>query len=321
MLVRHAESTNNASHADRLQKETSEGQLVSTSDGAERSHTSETSGGLATTTPTGGVSFDVMFASQLDKKVERADDPPLTVKGRGQAQVTAKYLHNIGEVDEIWVSPMLRTCQTAEPIAKSTGAKVRVMPDLHEIVRKVYRRRSLQRPRPPPHTYTHMQHGAFSRDESGNISVLPGRTVREIEEAHDGFRVQTAYMADPGNVGPDTGYYEGRGFETESGCIRRAEAVASRLAEHAAQARETCVVVVAHGIFFSKLVTAMIGGHMKAAKHLNCAITRFDMGESGDVMLSYLNNVAHLEPHPELFQGRWAVDLCDAAALRTNLVR
>ena len=35
-------------------------------------------------------------------------------------------------------------------------------------------------------------------------------------------------------------------------------------------------------------------------KHLNCAITRFDMSDGGDVMLSYLNNVSHMEPHPEL---------------------
>ena len=81
------------------------------------------------------MSFVVSFASQeLGKSPERVDDPPLTEKGCGQARVTAKHLHDMGVVHEIWVSPMLRTCQTAEPIAKATGAKVRVMPDLHEMV-------------------------------------------------------------------------------------------------------------------------------------------------------------------------------------------
>ena len=97
--------------------------------------------------------------------------------------------------------------------------------------------------------------------------MLPGRTCREIEETHDGFHVEMAYLANPADAGPNTGYYEGRSFETEGDCVRRAEAVARRLAERAAQEpRGATVVVVAHGIFFSKLVTAMIGGHMKAAK-------------------------------------------------------
>ena len=131
--------------------------------------------------------------------------------------------------------------------------------------------------------------------------MLPGRTCREIEKAHTGFNVEMAYLANPANSGPNTGYYEGRSFETEGDCVHRAQEVARRLAERAAQEpRGETVVVVAHGIFFSKLVTAMIGGHMKAAKHLNCAITRFDMSDGGDVMLSYLNNVSHMEPFPEL---------------------
>ena len=54
---------------------------------------------MVTTTPTGGMSFDVSFASQeLGKIPERVDDPPLTEKGCGQARVTAKHLHDMGVV-------------------------------------------------------------------------------------------------------------------------------------------------------------------------------------------------------------------------------
>jgi broad specificity phosphatase PhoE len=42
------------------------------------------------------------------------NDPPLTQLGRRQAQLLAQ--RDWGRVDEIWVSPMVRARQTAEPI-------------------------------------------------------------------------------------------------------------------------------------------------------------------------------------------------------------
>ena len=59
------------------------------------------------------------------------NDPPLTARGNEQASLAAK--RNWGPVDEIWVSPMVRARQTAEPIVESLGIEPTVMGWMHEI--------------------------------------------------------------------------------------------------------------------------------------------------------------------------------------------
>jgi broad specificity phosphatase PhoE len=59
-------------------------------------------------------------------------DPPLTVKGRRQAQATAAELAEIG-FEAIYSSDLARARQTAEALAEKTGLLVRLDPRLREI--------------------------------------------------------------------------------------------------------------------------------------------------------------------------------------------
>lgn len=59
-------------------------------------------------------------------------DPPLTARGRLQAELLAERAVD-WQVDEIWVSSMVRARETAEPLAKATGVVPQVMDWLREI--------------------------------------------------------------------------------------------------------------------------------------------------------------------------------------------
>lgn len=59
-------------------------------------------------------------------------DPPLTERGRRQAQLVAERV-NRWNVDELWVSSMVRARLTAEPVAEATGVEPQVMDWLREI--------------------------------------------------------------------------------------------------------------------------------------------------------------------------------------------
>ena len=58
--------------------------------------------------------------------------PPLTAEGKAQADALAKRLSDEG-YDGVFASEMLRTEQTAAPVAKALGEQVTVLPGLNEI--------------------------------------------------------------------------------------------------------------------------------------------------------------------------------------------
>ena len=58
--------------------------------------------------------------------------PPLTDVGREQAETLANKLSG-GKYDGVFASELLRTQQTAEPMAKALGEQVTVLPGLNEI--------------------------------------------------------------------------------------------------------------------------------------------------------------------------------------------
>jgi probable phosphoglycerate mutase len=60
------------------------------------------------------------------------DDPPLTDRGRLQAELVAKVLTDL-RIDSLLVSPLQRAQQTAEPIAEATGIEPVTLPWLAEI--------------------------------------------------------------------------------------------------------------------------------------------------------------------------------------------
>lgn len=59
-------------------------------------------------------------------------DPPLTSRGRDQARLLAERIA-AWDIDELWVSTMVRARQTAEPITDVTGVTPEVMEWLGEI--------------------------------------------------------------------------------------------------------------------------------------------------------------------------------------------
>ena len=60
------------------------------------------------------------------------DDPPLTERGRRQAEALAERLATEA-IDEVWVSPLRRAQQTAEPLAARLGLEPRTFAWLAEI--------------------------------------------------------------------------------------------------------------------------------------------------------------------------------------------
>ena len=65
------------------------------------------------------------------------DDPPLTDRGHEQASITARALEG-EKFDEILVSPLVRTRQTAEPLLEALGRDLVIDPWLEEIRNPVW---------------------------------------------------------------------------------------------------------------------------------------------------------------------------------------
>lgn len=58
------------------------------------------------------------------EKEPNAGDPPLTERGRRQARMTAVHLASMGSIGRIFTSPLLRTKQTAEILAKELKREI-----------------------------------------------------------------------------------------------------------------------------------------------------------------------------------------------------
>jgi len=65
----------------------------------------------------------VLLVRHAEKMSEPADDPPLSPEGQFRAEALADWLADSG-IRTIYVSERLRTRQTAEPLAQSTGATI-----------------------------------------------------------------------------------------------------------------------------------------------------------------------------------------------------
>ncbi|MGQ0623481.1 MAG: bifunctional RNase H/acid phosphatase [Sporichthyaceae bacterium] len=59
-------------------------------------------------------------------------DPPLSERGQGQANVTARHLAGLGGIDVIVSSPLQRARQTAQAVAATLGLQVAIEADLRE---------------------------------------------------------------------------------------------------------------------------------------------------------------------------------------------
>ena len=59
------------------------------------------------------------------------NNPELTARGHAQAEALAR--RQWGEIDELWVSPLVRARQTMEPVERAFGRQAEVVPWLEEI--------------------------------------------------------------------------------------------------------------------------------------------------------------------------------------------
>ena len=69
--------------------------------------------------------------------MERSDDPPLTQKGKSEAQELADHLVASGPAHpmHIYCSPFLRTCQTAWPLFQSgLASRVTIKDDIETML-------------------------------------------------------------------------------------------------------------------------------------------------------------------------------------------
>lgn len=64
--------------------------------------------------------------------IDGHSDPPLTEAGHGQALALSERLANL-RIDELFITPLQRTAQTAAPIAERLGLEPTVMGDLREV--------------------------------------------------------------------------------------------------------------------------------------------------------------------------------------------
>ena len=219
----------------------------------------------------------------------RVPEPPITEVGAAQAAVLAQEFlaryapgkprgvsrfdfHPAGEAGEhgithFYVSPMLRTLQTALPLAQALALQPEVWPAIHE-------------------------HGGtfHGNPRAGDVSDLHGLTRAEIAVLFPSYHLPDAVA--------EAGWWRG-GYETIEECDVRAAAVAGHMRAMAALTPEATLLLITHGTFLDRFLKALLGLGPPAQmvfNHLNTAVSRVDFLEEGWVALRYLNRVEHLPP-------------------------
>ena len=226
---------------------------------------------------------------------QRVAEPPLTETGEAQAEELGAYLrdvrpkHRAGYEDppdeesvqmgagnwlgitHLYCSPMLRTLQTARPVAKALSLSPSVWLDIHE------------------------HGGVFERAGAEAEAVgFPGLCRSEMAELFPEYRVD--------GVGEE-GWWTGA-EEDRPACDARAVRVAQRLHEMAEEMPDDRIAAVSHGTFLDSLLKALLGrlpGTDFHFNHYNTAITRVDFVRSHAdggrfVVVRYTNRVDHLTP-------------------------
>lgn len=200
---------------------------------------------------------------------DRVCDPPLTELGRRQAERLAEHLadvrHGYG-ITRLYVSPMWRALQTAQPVGRTLGLPVEVWIELHEV-------------------------GGIYLDygEAGGIVAYPGKTRSEV-------------LAEfPDYVLPDgiteQGWWRGEGREDWPACQGRALRVAGQLRQWAAE--DERIAIISHGGLIGALLKALLdqlpSRHLWYA-HGNTGISRLDLSGDGRLEVQFLNRLEHLPP-------------------------
>lgn len=240
---------------------------------------------------------------EYDKLMEERDaDPPITDLGWEQARRLGDYLahreqNDSGEegwysergygISHIYCSPMLRTLQTAQPIAKALGLQPEVWTEIFE-------------------------HGALYSGHhtlEGGIQGDPGLSRVQMEETFAGYTIP--------NTVTEAGWWKSSREEEEAYALR-VERVAGAIRSWwrkeqsptgvPLDASHERIAFVSHGMFISSLIKALLGHAPDSHvfyRHYNTGVTRLDFHEMrGDeewVTMRFMNRTRHLEP--DLFSG------------------
>jgi broad specificity phosphatase PhoE len=213
---------------------------------------------------------------------QRSADPVITELGVRQTERLADHLAGKSPVDaplggkgrygitHLYCSPMLRTLQTAKPIAAALGLRPSIWIDIHE-------------------------HGGMfmGNPHTGeNFLTHPGLTRVDIARDYPDYE-----LCD--EIGEE-GWWKG-GYEDIAGCYARAIRVARDLRRRAHAEAEggtkSVVAIASHGTFIDSLIKALfsqIPENQFFYFHNNTAISCIDFGHHDTLYLRYLNRTAHL---------------------------
>lgn len=211
----------------------------------------------------------------------RSTDPTLTPIGEVQADLVGQTLaeplteggfnpHNRAGfgLTHLYCSLMVRAVQTGLAISHKTNLPLVGWLELHETG------------------------GLF------DVEMVDGEQVFVGQPGHGRsyFEAQFPGLQIPDDL-PESGWYN-RDKEPREHYLLRAQGIIDRLiAEHAGQDHRVGVVI--HGGIFARILTALFNIQAERYWFLmnNCAISRVDISDEGQVLLAYMNKVDHLPDH------------------------
>jgi probable phosphomutase (TIGR03848 family) len=131
----------------------------------------------------------------------RAPGLHLSDAGKAQAETVAQRIAPLGDVAAVYASPLERARETAAPIAKATGTRVRTLADLHECdfgewtgrrLSDLYRKKEWKQVQRNPSGFR------FPKGESfGEMQVRIADALAQLRARHPGQRVVAVSHADP----------------------------------------------------------------------------------------------------------------------------
>jgi len=219
------------------------------------------------------------FNNALKDQRDRVEDPELTDIGQEQAERCAAFLASSQEmpeggfnIDELYVSPMKRTLQTAAPIAQALQVKPQVWLDIHEIG------------------------GIFLADGDGGVRGFGGLTRDQITVGFPDYALPESVK--------DVGWWDpNHGQETPAAFLARAIRVALTLRDRANE--DIHIALVSHAAFLDALTKTLLNQAPTHPDdlfylHYNTGISRFDFNHPyGRMRMTYFNRTAHLTPELE----------------------
>jgi probable phosphoglycerate mutase len=131
----------------------------------------------------------------------RAPGLHLSDAGRQQAEGVAARIAPLGEVAAVYASPLERAKETAAPIAKATGNRVRTLADLHECdfgewtgknLSTLYKKKEWKQVQRNPSGFRFPKGESFSE-----MQVRITDALAQLRARHPGERVVAVSHADP----------------------------------------------------------------------------------------------------------------------------